>query len=200
MMSRKRTSLTTSDNATSCFINFQYLQKKHLTFQVKHILVDNWLPCNVRQPLNSQARPFQSMRHHHIVEKWRIFFPYFIFFVDNSLLHGVVEWFCTLIWTLSKELPEICGLETQNKRNIDKHNKNDLIGIALPFSFGSAIWKYKKDFAAKFIFFKSQNVLLPRHKLHHLWLCHMTPIDQSHLHYFLSSCHDSESLAKMPRF
>lgn len=49
--------------------------------------------CNVRQPLRSQRRPLERVRHNKIVQKRSVLFPYFILFVYNALLDRVVERF-----------------------------------------------------------------------------------------------------------
>lgn len=45
---------------------------------------------DIRQPLCSQAGPFQGMGHHQVVEKWGVLLPDLVLFIDDPLLHSFI--------------------------------------------------------------------------------------------------------------
>lgn len=51
-----------------------------------------FVPDNVGKPLGGEGWPFKRVSHHQVVQEGRIFFPYFIFLINNTLLHSLIKY------------------------------------------------------------------------------------------------------------
>lgn len=48
-------------------------------------------PCDIWEPLRSEAGPLQGVRHDQIVQERGVLFPDLVLFIDNSFLHSIIK-------------------------------------------------------------------------------------------------------------
>lgn len=73
---------------TECRCELNFVTRSITGHISTHVL--GVLPVYIGQPLNCETRPFKGVCHNQVVEKRCILFPYFVFFVDNPLLHSII--------------------------------------------------------------------------------------------------------------